>query len=62
VTSTLSGTTFVEASVDADGFRIRYLEAPADIVPDSIAPPPNSPEELRQRLYAHPERLPRTHA
>jgi pimeloyl-ACP methyl ester carboxylesterase len=27
VTTTLSGTTFVEAFVDVDGFRIRYLEA-----------------------------------
>jgi len=36
------------------------LEAPGAIVPDHDWPPPaaSSPAELRQRLYAHPERQP----
>jgi pimeloyl-ACP methyl ester carboxylesterase len=36
------------------------LEAPGAIVPDRDWPPPaaSSPAELRQRLYAHPERQP----
>jgi pimeloyl-ACP methyl ester carboxylesterase len=36
------------------------LEAPGAVVPDRDWPPPgaSSPAELRQRLYAHPERQP----
>jgi pimeloyl-ACP methyl ester carboxylesterase len=34
------------------------LLAPAAIRPDGGRPPPGSPEELRSRLYAHPERQP----
>lgn len=33
------------------------LESPAAIRPEGAAPPPDSPEELARRLYAHPERV-----
>jgi pimeloyl-ACP methyl ester carboxylesterase len=36
------------------------LEAPAAIVPEDRMPPPATPDELRRRLYAHPERQPVT--
>jgi pimeloyl-ACP methyl ester carboxylesterase len=36
------------------------LEAPAAIVPEDRMQPPGTPEELRRRLYAHPERQPVT--
>jgi pimeloyl-ACP methyl ester carboxylesterase len=34
------------------------LESPAALRPPGNRPPPGSPEELRQRLFAHPERQP----
>lgn len=34
------------------------LEAPAAIVPEGSRPPAGAPEEMRRRLYAHPERQP----
>jgi pimeloyl-ACP methyl ester carboxylesterase len=36
------------------------LEAPAAIVPEGSVRPPGTPEEMRRRLYAHPERQPVT--
>jgi pimeloyl-ACP methyl ester carboxylesterase len=33
------------------------LESPAAIRPEGGVPPPSAPEELAQRLYAHPERM-----
>ncbi len=33
------------------------LESPAAIRPQGAQPPPDSPEELARRLYAHPERV-----
>ncbi len=37
--------------------RALVLEAPAAIRPEGSEPPSGSPEEMAQRLYAHPERM-----
>jgi len=34
------------------------LESPAAILPEGGIRPPSSPEDMRRRLYAHPERMP----
>lgn len=41
-----------------DALQALVLEGPAAIVPEGTTRPSGSPEEMRQRLYAHPERQP----
>jgi pimeloyl-ACP methyl ester carboxylesterase len=43
---------------DGEPIDALVLEAPAAIVPEGAIRPSGSPEEMRRRLYAHPQRQP----
>jgi pimeloyl-ACP methyl ester carboxylesterase len=44
------------ASAAHEAIEALVLEAPAAVLPPDAAPPPSNPQELRERLFAHPER------
>jgi len=57
-TSFGGGVAFWMAAAGGDSVQALVLEGPGAVLPEGGIRPAGSPEEMRRRLYAHPERMP----